>query len=184
MGLLGKVKAYLGKKVSLRASVIDFLVNKDAAAKELEKKSEPEFVNIRGASVSKEDFDSYFRPTFFGEVSNRTTEKKRLEADVILNTMLNRVSAHKERGKEKSLRDIISEPNQYQAYGGSQYALYKNATSTLDLEKKKEIDSIADSMWKEMSEGKYADNTNGAHYYIHNKDGSITYDDKRPLFAR
>ncbi len=142
-----------------------------------------EVVNTRGLSLKRSEFDSVFKPIYFGEVSNRDEDKKDLEGRVILNTALNRMGEYKTRGSEKSLSDVMTAPNQYQAYQGKQYQNY--TTSTLDelgMKKKQQVDSIADKYWNELKSGSFEDNTQGAAFYIHNPDGSITYDNNRKLF--
>lgn len=137
----------------------------------------------RGVSVSDEDLKAV-RPLIYGEVSNRTPDKQALEANVILNTALNRVKEYGARGQKKTLRDVIAMPNQYQAYGGKQYKEYHAPSDPVALAKKKQVDAIIDEISKQIQAGKYVDNTEGAYYYVHNPDSTITYDNKRPLFAK
>lgn len=140
-------------------------------------------LNVRGLSVNPADITNEFAPVLFGEVSNRTADKKELEARVILNTALNRMEAYAKRGTPKTLAEVLSMENQYQAYGGEQYNLYKAGTSTtLDTAKKQEVDQIIQKLIQEGKAGAFADNTEGSYYYVHNPDGSIKYDNKRPLF--
>lgn len=123
------------------------------------------------------------RPIMFGEISNRPPEKQELEARVILNTALNRIKEHSsKRGARKSIDEILTEENQYQAFKGEQYNLYKGQPGNLDAEKKKQIDAIIDKLLEEIESGAFSDNTEGAFYYKHNPDGSITYDNDRALF--
>lgn len=145
----------------------------------------PKIPNVRGVDVDKETFDSVFKPILFGEVSNRDASKKELEARVLLNTALNRVPEHNKRGKNMTLKDVLTQPNQYQAYGGNQYNLYtQNKLDAVGMKKKEEVDSIADKLWQEIQTGKFDDTTEGAYYYIHNPDQSITYDNKKQLYAK
>lgn len=137
----------------------------------------------RGVNITDDDFNSV-RPLIYGEVSNRTPDKQELESNVILNTALNRMREYSARGQNKTLSDVISMPNQYQAYGGKQYQAYSNATDTPSLSKKKQIDMILDRIKTQIQSGEYPDNTQGSYFYIHNDDGTITYDNKRPLFAK
>ena len=109
--------------------------------------------------------------------------KKSLEANVILNTALNRVSAYNKKGQNKTLSEILSTPNQYQAYQSPQYKAYFNPPDPVALKKKQEIDSILNEIFAQVKAGKYNDSTGGAYYYAHNKDGTIEYDNKKPLFA-
>lgn len=116
---------------------------------------------FNGVKITKQEFDQEFKPILFGEVSNRPGSKKRLEADVILGTALNRVSQK----YGDSLQAVLTQPNQYQAYKGNQYNLYK--TLGEDMPKKKEVDAIAEQIWQEISQGKYKDITGGKTNYSH-----------------
>ena len=138
-------------------------------------------VGGRGVEISPQDID-VLRPLIYGEISNRPEEKKELEARVILNTALNRMQEFIKAGKPKTLAEILSMPNQYQAFEGEQYQNYSTTSKSLDVEKKKQVDEIIDRILEEIKKGEFKDNTNKAFYYIHNKDGSITYDDIKPLF--
>jgi len=135
----------------------------------------------RGVDITDDDLKA-MRPLIYGEISNRNRAKKELEANVILNTTLNRARAYKERGMNKSLAEIVAMPNQYQAYGGKQYQAYHNPPDPVALAKKQEVDAILDAISEQIRSGNYQDNTQGAYYYIHNPDESITYDNKRKLF--
>lgn len=135
----------------------------------------------RGVKITDTDIES-FRPLLYGEVSNRNYQKKQLEADVIFNTVLNRQKEYAKRGQVKSVADILAMPNQYQAYGGPQYKEYASTTNPISAAKKKEVDAIVDSIKERIKKGDYQDNTQGAYFYIHNPDQTITYDNKKKLF--
>jgi len=137
----------------------------------------------RGAEITDNDIEA-LRPLLFGEVSNRPMEKKTLEGDVIFNTLLNRQKEYANYGKNKSLSEIMAMPNQYQAYNGPQYKEYASTTNSLSAAKKKEIDAIVDAIKDKVKKGDYRDNTEGSYYYIHNPDGTITYDNKKQLFKK
>ena len=137
----------------------------------------------RQANISDTDFEA-FRPLLYGEVSNRNYDKKKLEADVILNTVLNRQKEYAKRGQNKSVAEILAMPNQYQAYGGKQYTAYQNPADSISAAKKKEVDAIVDEIKDRIKRGDYQDNTEGAYFYIHNPDQTITYDNLRPLFKK
>lgn len=137
----------------------------------------------RGVSITDADIES-FRPLLYGEVSNRDLEKQKLEADVIFNTALNRQKEYASRGQNKTLAEILSMPNQYQAYEGPQYQEYSNPTNVLSEAKKRQIDAIVDDIKRRVKSGEFEDNTEGAYYYVHNSDGSITYDNLKELFAK
>lgn len=135
----------------------------------------------RGVDITDEDIQA-LRPLLYGELSNRDITKKQLEANVILNTAINRAREYGSRGLPNKISEVISMPNQYQAYGGNQYKLYSNPTNPLDIKKKQEVDSIVDNIHNMIKTGNYPDNTEGSYYYIHNPDQTITYDNKRKLF--
>ena len=133
--------------------------------------------------IKESEVSSELKPVMFGEISNRSLEKKELEARVILSTALNRMKEYALKGHPKTFKEVLALDNQYQAYEGEQYNNYKKGKlDTLGLKKKKEIDTIMDKLIKELREKKFKDVANGAFYYVHNKDGSITYDDTRKLF--
>ncbi len=136
----------------------------------------------RNIQVNAGDLDS-IRPILYGEISNRAPDKQALESNVILNTALNRMKAYQAKGDQKKLSDVLSAPNQYQAYNGPQYKDYFNPPDAPSLNKKKQVDMIVDSIREQMKNGSFSDNTKGAYYYTHNKDGSIQYDNLKKLFA-
>lgn len=135
----------------------------------------------RGVKITDDDIEA-FKPLLYGEVSNRKFDKKKLEADVIFNTVLNRQKEYAKRGQNKSVAEILAMPNQYQAYGGPQYKEYASTTNPISAAKKKEVDSIVEEIKQRIRRGDYQDNTQGAYFYIHNPDQTITYDNKKKLF--
>ena len=138
----------------------------------------------RGVSITDDDIKS-LRPLIYGEVSNRGTDKKKLETNVILNTAINRMKEYDTKKKRThTLSEVLAMPNQYQAYGGSQYQQYSNPPDPVAAAKRKEVDAIVDEIVEQLRRGQYPDNTEGAYYYIHEPDGRITYDNRRPLFAK
>lgn len=138
-------------------------------------------ISNRGVEVSDDDLKA-IRPLVFSEVSNRAKPKKELETHVILNTALNRQKAYSDRGISKTLSEILAMPNQYQGYGKNQYQQYESPPDELSRLKKKEVDEILDKITEQLKSGVYNDTTEGAYYYIHNPDQTITYDNKRKLF--
>lgn len=137
----------------------------------------------RGVVVSDEDINAV-RPLIYGEVSNRTPDKQALEANVIMNTALNRMREYAANGQPKTLAEVIAMPKQYQAYGGPQYQAYSTSSNVLDKAKKAQVDAIINQIHEQIKTGEYPDNTQGAYYYIHNPDQTITYDNTKPLFAK
>lgn len=136
----------------------------------------------RGVKITEDDLTA-IRPLIYGEISNRTPDKQALEADVIFNTALNRQKEYARKGQNKTLSEVIAMPNQYQAYGGKQYQNYSNPPDVLSAAKKKQVDSIVDNIRERIKNGEFVDNTEGAYYYIHEKDGKIKYDNLKKLFA-
>lgn len=139
-------------------------------------------IKDRNVQLTDNDFEA-MKPLLYGEVSNRTPDKQALEANVILNTVLNRMGEYRKRGKNKSLEEVISMPNQYQAYGGPQYKEYHAPSNPISAAKRKQIDAIVDAIKESVKRGEHVDNTGGAYYYVHEKDGKIRYDNKKKLFA-
>lgn len=137
----------------------------------------------RGVELSDADIEA-MRPLIYGEISNRTPDKQELESHVIFNTALNRMREYAARGQKKTLSDVIAMPNQYQAYGGDQYRAYSNPPDVVAQKKRQQVDDIVNRIRDQIKTGDYADNTEGAFYYVHNPDQTITYDNKKPLFAK
>lgn len=134
----------------------------------------------RGATITDDDIEA-FRPILYGEASNRNLDKKILEGDVIFNTALNRQKEYARKGQNKTIAEILAMPNQYQAYNSPQYKEYHNPVLPLSVKKKKEIDGIVEGIKNRVKSGQFKDNTQGAYFYTHNPDDTITYDNK-PLF--
>jgi hypothetical protein len=125
--------------------------------------------NVRGMQLTDQDLQTA-RNVLFGEISNRTPDKQQLEARTILNTALNRISQYKANGKNLSLQQVLSAPNQYQAYGGSEYnRLASGQATTTDQPK---LDSI-DAVLSELKTGQFPDTTGGRVYYKHDPTGRI-----------
>lgn len=139
-------------------------------------------IKDRNVTISPADLDA-IRPVIYGEISNREPAKQSLEANVIMNTAINRMREYAANGQPKTLQEVISMPNQYQAYGGQQYKNYHNPPDPVALAKKQQVDSIVDSIGSQMKSGSYSDNTQGSYYYSHDNTGKITYDNTKPLFA-
>lgn len=101
--------------------------------------------------------------TVFGELSNKGNTAD--EARKIINTVVNRM---KETGK--SAREIITAPNQYQAYGKDQFM---NAVQgKLDPLSQKKM-SVVQGALDDLFSGNLKDNTDGSVFYHHDKDGNL-----------
>ena len=136
----------------------------------------------RGARITDSDIEA-FKPLLYGEISNRDFTKKQLEGDVIFNTVLNRQKEYAKKGQYRTISEILAMPNQYKAYGGLQYTNYFNPPDPLALAKKQQVDMIVDRIRDKIKKGDFVDNTEGAYYYMHEKDGKIKYDNLKKLFA-
>lgn len=130
----------------------------------------------RGVDFADDDVKE-LRKILYSEIGNRSQDKRMLEARVLINTALNRLAENRSRGRgPQTLAGVLKEKNQYQGYGTKQYQIAANGQG--DPKKLEAIDSVI----AELQQGALTDNTNGAFYYIHNDDGTITYDDARPLY--
>lgn len=188
LDLLGSVLSKMGSTSTAAVGNFDSILTKISGASEYDRSKY--MVDTGRGAVSHEDLASVLRPIVYGEVSNRPPEKQELESRVILNTALNRIQEWKSyRGETKSLKDVLTEPNQYQAYQPndpkSQYALYTSGGgNTLEQKKRETVDGIVNKLVDELKSGKFNDNTGGAYYYMHNEDGSIQVDNSRQLFKK
>jgi hypothetical protein len=140
------------------------------------------YLKDRGVKLTDADFEAA-KPILYGEISNRPADKQMLEANVIMNTGLNRMQGYGAHGKPKTLAEVFSMPNQYQAYNSPQYQQYYNPMDAPSKKKKEQIDKMVDDIRERIKNGEFVDNTEGAYYYIHEKDGKIKYDNLRKLFA-
>jgi len=123
----------------------------------------------RNVALTDDDVNE-LRHILFGEVSNRAPEKQEFEARVIANTALNRIPQYAEKGKNYALKDVLAQPNQYQAYGGNEYKrLRENKITPVDEPKLKSIDKVLG----EIKSGNFADNTEGSVFYSHDPTGRI-----------
>ena len=133
-------------------------------------------------SFTEDDLEEA-KHVLYGEISDRDIDKQTMEAEVILNTAINRVGQYAEKGKEMSLADVLRMPNQYQAYmpdePDSLYNQSKRGEYATGGERR--IQAIEDTFAKAQA-GDLEDNTNGSVFYIHNPDGTIEYDDTRKLY--
>lgn len=129
----------------------------------------PTTYNVRGIPLNGQDIDTA-RGVMFGEISNRNNSKQELEGRTILNTALNRVAQYKAQGKTMSLHDVLSAPNQYQAYNGAEYQrLMRGSTTPVDAPKLKAIDNVI----LQLKNGNFPDTTDGMVYYKHDPTGRI-----------
>ncbi len=149
-------------------------------AQETPQPNEPS-VTVRDVTVKQSDIDE-LRNVLYAEISNRPEEKRKLEARVIINTALNRLKENQATGKgPQTLLEVLSQPNQYQGYRpGDEKSQYEVARSGKANRAKM---AAIDEVLREMVDGSLEDTTGGAFYYVHRPDGSIIYDNKKPLYA-
>ena len=115
----------------------------------------------RGLTLSQDDIDEA-RAIMYGEVGSRSRDKKVLEANVVLNTALNRLKMIHDAGyKNITLKQVLSEPKQYQALGGSNYRLAKSGkVGSATDERMSAIEEVIEKMelgsLEDIAEGKIA----------------------------
>lgn len=125
--------------------------------------------NARGVKLNDQDLAT-LRNVLFAEISNRTPDKQALEARTIINTALNRVPQYQAQGKQMTLHDVLTMPNQYQGYNSPEYQrITNNATTTVDAPKLKAIDDTIG----QLKSGNFPDTTGGRVYYHHTPEGQI-----------
>ena len=136
---------------------------------------------VRNNTITQPDVEEA-KKIIFSEISNRPIEKQELETRVLLNTAFNRMDEYRKQGKELTLAQVLTQPNQYQGHNTPLYQRYgETATDTPTKTRKENVNKIVNKVLKEIEQSTFQDNTNGAFYYSHKGD-KIYYDDKRPLF--
>lgn len=100
--------------------------------------------------------------TIFGELSNKGDQDS--EARNILSTIVNRANEGK-----MSLQAVISQPKQYQAFGGNQYQRYLKGNLDVPSQKKA---AIVSNLISELESGKFNPVTD-AKYFIHDANQNI-----------
>jgi len=124
---------------------------------------------VRGQTITDDDLNEA-RAILFSEISNRNSEKQKLEAQTILNTVLNRMEQRKKEGNPFSMTQILQEENQYQGFGGIQYNRYKSGSlNDLDTQKIKAIDEVIE----QLKQDSLINNIGNRVRYTHNKKGEI-----------
>jgi len=130
---------------------------------------------IRNNKITDSDLEEA-KAVLFGEISNRSSDKQKLEAQTILNTAFNRMDEYAKRGTPKSLTEVLQMPNQYQAFGGKQYTKYKSGqVEELDKRKLESIDTTLNDI-KNMS---FQNNIGTSTRYHHLADGRIIATDDK-----
>ena len=132
---------------------------------------------IRNNTITQDDLEEA-KAVLFGEVSNRPSDKQMLEAQTILNTAFNRMDAYRKKGINKTLTEVLRQPNQYQAYGGKEYHRYKSGELRQTDEQKLEA---IDAMLARVKNGTFQNNIGDYVFYSHKPDGRIVAVNK-PLF--
>jgi len=125
---------------------------------------------VRGVTFSKGEL-SKLRNVLFAEISNRTSDKQKLEARTIINTIINRARSGDVNSFGKTVDEILSKPRQYQGYGSREYErIASGGVRETDARKLAAIDEILG----QLEAGDLEDNIGGYTFYHHNPDGSIT----------
>lgn len=123
----------------------------------------------RGVSFNGQDAEE-LRNVLFAEISNRSADRRKFEAQIITNTALNRMREYNAKGTPKTLSEVLKAPNQYQGYGAKQYV--KAKSGKLDKLSQEKL-AVVDSVIEELKSGNFQDNSDGQVYYVHDKDGKI-----------
>lgn len=130
----------------------------------------PTTYRVRDQLLTDQDLDTA-RKVMFGEISNRNPAKQSMEAALILNTALNRIPQYKAQGRDMTLHQVLSEPKQYQAYGGQEYKrLEMGSTTPVDAQKLKAIDDVLNNV---RAGNGLADTTKNRVFYSHDPQGQI-----------
>ncbi len=117
------------------------------------------------------------RNILYSEVGNRSQDKRKLEARVVVSTVLNRLAINqKEKRGPQTIIGVLHQPNQYQGWQSKQYNLA--ASGKGNVKKLEAIDAVLDT----LNAGTFKDTANGAYFYVHNSDGTIEYDDTRNFY--
>ena len=124
---------------------------------------------IRNNEIKDSDLEEA-KAVLFGEISNRSSDKQKLEAQTILNTAFNRMDEYAKRGTPKTLTEVLQMDNQYQAFKGKQYTRYKN--NELDPTDNQKLSAI-DSMLEKVRNGSFQNNIGKSVFYSHKPDGRI-----------
>lgn len=120
----------------------------------------------RNLSLTQDDINEA-RAIMYGEVGTRPYDKKVLEANVVLNSALNRLKMIKDAGGTATLKDVLVEPRQFQAFGGENYKLAKSGKiPEFGKERMKAIDEVINKMLS----GELEDITEGGIAYHHYDD--------------
>lgn len=168
-----QIKELKNKPVS-KNNILDVFKPKIAYA------DEPKSYYIRNNEITDADL-SELRAILFGEISNRNKDKQKLEAQVILNTVFNRMDEYRRKGQNKTATRVVQMPEQYQAFTSNEYKRYKNGDlKPTDKQKLEAIDEILEKVKNKT----FQNNIKNAYYYKHNKDDTIEVDFNRPLFAK
>jgi len=125
--------------------------------------------SVRNNEISDIDLEEA-RAVLFGEISNRSSDKQKLEAQTILNTAINRMEVFAKRGAPKTLTEVLQMDNQYQAYQSKQYEKYKSGKlEKIDMQKIEAIEAIINK----VKDGTFQNNIGDYVYYAHKPDGRI-----------
>lgn len=124
----------------------------------------PSSYNVKGFELSPEDFEDLTRVAF-GEIGNRSEDKRRLEMQVFLDTIATRAN-QKYMGRD-NIMDVVRQPQQYQGYGGPQYNAAKSGQlDHLSQQKYDQIRALLLELANSETQYPYP-------FYVHANDGTI-----------
>ena len=149
-------------------SVINYKREEETSKQKEQTIKEP----IRQIEIKPQELNT-LTSVLFGEVSNREPEKMKMEAKAIINIALNRA---KQWGK--TLEEILSQPNQFQAYKGKEFQ--KATSSKLDYPSQKKMNLIKEVI-EELKLGKLKNTVDNSIYYIHTPDSRLFHSNKYPV---
>ena len=145
------------------------------AAGSLALEDKDENAYIRDNTITPNDLEEA-KAILFGEISNRSLDKQKLEAQTILNTAFNRMDEYRKRGQEKTLTEVLQMKNQYQAYNGAEYKRFKQGKLN-DTDKRK-VEAI-NAIIEQILDGSFQNNIGNRVFYKHLSDGRIIADSRK-----
>lgn len=120
----------------------------------------------RGLEVTEDDL-AELEAILFGEVANKPLDKKLTEARTIANIVLNRAEA-----SGKTVKEVLREPNQFQAYLGKEYKKYKSGEAEKNVVSRKKVEAIR-KVVEELRKGQFKNTVGDNLSYAHLKDDTL-----------
>lgn len=119
-----------------------------------------------GVTVTEKDL-SELEAILFGEISNRPLSKKMNEIRDIVNVALNRVE-----NEGKTLKEVLQADNQFQAFKGKLYEMYKSGKAGQSVIEKEKVNAVR-KVVDELRRGKFANTVGDNLSYAHLKDDTL-----------